>query len=274
MLVYATNQPRKTPSDDDLLTVMTYNIRFAADDAEHLWSERFPLVLNVIERNRPDVLGVQEPLHEQMRDLADGLGEYDSIGEGRDGGTAGEYSAIFFRRRRLEVREHGAFWLSDTPEIPGSITWGNSLPRMVTWGAFHDRATGGDFVMFNTHFDYDPTNHGARVRLKSARLLERRAAGAMDPVIVTGDFNDAAGTAPAYEHLTTAGFADTWHEAERVGPLVTTFHDYGTADSDIRIDWILRKGQVRTATATIDHGEGARRASDHFPVVARVQIEN
>ena len=65
-------------------------------------------------------------------------------GVGRDDGKRqGEYAGIYYRRDRFErdVTEEGTFWLSDTPEVPGSKSWGNSYPRVVTWIRLIDRST-------------------------------------------------------------------------------------------------------------------------------------
>ena len=47
--------------------------------------------------------------------------------------------AIFYNEKNYTVLEYDHFWLSDTPNIIGSKTWGNNIPRMVTWAKFLDK---------------------------------------------------------------------------------------------------------------------------------------
>lgn len=254
---------------------MTYNIRYAAADPQHLWQDRLPLVRDLVLRAAPDVLGVQEALDAQLRDLDGALAQYSWVGQGRDGGREGEYGPIFYREDRLELVDSGEFWLSDTPDAIGSITWGNSLARMVTWALLRHRETGVQFFAYNTHFDYDPSAAGDEVRLKSARLLGERVAGAQHPVLVTGDFNDAAGASASYRELVeNAGFHDAYNPQTQREPFVASFHDYEPPIADgERIDWILTSGAVTAESAqVVDNGGSARLASDHFAVLARLRL--
>jgi endonuclease/exonuclease/phosphatase family metal-dependent hydrolase len=126
------------------LNVMTFNIRYGtANDGANHWKNRKEMVCDVLRKYRSDLVGVQEALRFQLDYIREEVPGYALIGVGReDGKTKGEYSAILYRSKRLEVNESGTFWLSDTPEIPGSITWGNACTRICTWGRFVDRKTG------------------------------------------------------------------------------------------------------------------------------------
>jgi hypothetical protein len=136
------------------LRVMTYNLRFASTQSPNAWPDRRPVMQALINREAPDVFGTQEGLYGQLRDLAAGLPAYEWIGLGRAGGSKDEFAAVFYRRDRLEPVAFDHFWLSDTPEVIGSITWGHTYRRMVTWVRFRDRATGREFEFWNTHFDH------------------------------------------------------------------------------------------------------------------------
>ncbi|GAA1477021.1 endonuclease/exonuclease/phosphatase family protein [Nocardioides aestuarii] len=262
--------------EGDELHVMSFNLRFASDTPPHSWPERRPLVADLLRREAPHVLGTQEGLHDQLDDVRSDLpGHYDDIGQGRDGGTAGEAMQVFFDTRRLRAVEHRHYWLSDTPEVAGSETWGGSCPRMVTWVRFEDRRTGGQLYLVNTHLEA----FGTRARERGAALLRQRTSDDLDPalpVVVTGDFNEpAAPTSPAYDALVTRGpFVDTWVEAEERGPDLGTFHDWQppTPGGD-RIDWILTTPGVRTTHAVANAYErDGDRPSDHLPVQALLEL--
>lgn len=255
------------------LRVMTYNLRYASTKQPNSWSARRPVARELVRKEAPDVIGTQEGLYAQLKDLSDDLPRYDWIGLGREGGSRGEFMAVFFRRERLEPIAFDHFWLSDTPEVVGSATWGHTNRRMVTWVHFLDRRSGRRFYLINTHFDH-------RVPLARERsaglLLERmKALETRDPVIVTGDFNAAAGDSTAYSLLTASGpLRDAWLEAETKGPALSTFHGYRTPHPDgRRIDWILYHGSVICrSTRVITFAVDGQYPSDHFPVLAELEL--
>lgn len=256
---------------------MTFNLKFAENTPPNAWSARRPVVRELVRNARPDVMGTQEGLPDQLRDLAQDLApDYEWIGEGREGGGAGEYVAVLFRTDRLRAVESGNYWLSETPERPGSRSRGANLPRMVTWVRFEDRAAGRDFYLINTHFDHESGN----ARVSSAELILNRCArfAASMPIVLTGDFNDVPGS-PAFEVLRAGGFTDTWGSASRRGREYATFHGYrGAVAGGPRIDWILTRGSVLAESVeirTYAHMPDGNRQfpSDHFPVQACLRLQ-
>jgi endonuclease/exonuclease/phosphatase family metal-dependent hydrolase len=262
------------PVQGDALHVRSYNLRYASNTGPHAWSARRPVLAELLRRELPTVLGTQEGLYGQLTDVARDLPEYyDWIGEGRRGGEKDEYVAIFFDTRRLEPLASGNFWLSDTPDVAGSRSWGNTTTRMTTWVRFRDRRTGGEFVVVNTHLD----NVSENARLRGAELIRDRIHAFPPglPVILTGDFNTAAEYAPQYGILVGAGLTDTWTAAtQRRTPLTATWHGYGPLMPDgPRIDWILVRGAAAIQAAAINtYSHDGTYASDHLPVQALLTL--
>ena len=258
------------------LRVMSFNLRYASDTPPNSWPERRPVTRALLRQERPHIIGTQEGLYRQLRDIqADLPSYYDSIGLGREGGSKGEAMQIFYDTRRLDPLEYDHYWLSDTPDVIGSKTWGGCCPRMVTWIKFLDLATGKQFYAVNSHFEaFD-----AVARQKSAELLIARAQQEFDPalpVIVTADFNEPARTGgTVYDLLVTNGpFDDTWERAAKRSPLFGTFHGYRplTPDGD-RIDWILTSPAVTTSRAEIlTFEKRGQFPSDHLPVQSVVRL--
>ncbi|PZO81056.1 MAG: endonuclease [Sphingomonas hengshuiensis] len=252
------------------LTVMSLNIRLPADgDGPNRWELRRDLTAATIARADPDVIGTQELFKRQGDDLVARLPRYRWIGTGRSGtGTADdEHMGIFYRADRLRVERWGNFWLSDTPHVAGSITWGNLYPRMVTWAIFRAR-DGQGFAMFNTHLPYRAEDEPAREK-GAALLASRIPAIAGDlPVVVTGDFNTVPDSAT---HARLArDLSDVWTTTRvRSGP-DATFHGF-TGKPDRRIDWIFTRGFVASSVRTIDTRRGVLFPSDHYPVVATLR---
>lgn len=263
------------PEAGPTLKVVTFNLRFASQVPPNAWPQRRPVMAECIRACSPDVMGTQEGLYTQLEDLVEDLPEYAWIGLGRDGGSHGEFSAIFYRKSRLKPLEYDHFWLSDTPATAGSRTWGPQYPRMVTWARFRDLRTGREFYFVNTHFDHEV--QGARER--SASMVRERVAGLQGdlPVVLVGDFNAAARGNRAYDILVDEGFfVDAWSIAREVrGGPGGTFHNYHpeTARRD-RIDWILVRGAVTADDVEIvTFQRDGQYPSDHFPVAATLRLE-
>lgn len=263
-----------TPPPSLRLRVMTFNLRFASPQPPHAWPERRPIMRRLIEREAPDVIGTQEGVYGQLRDLAADLPAYDWIGLGREGGSRGEFMAVFYRRDRFEPVAYDHFWLSDTPDIIGSKSWGNEIPRMATWVRFRERATGREFVFWNTHFDHQ----SEPARQRAAALLRDRLA-AVDPalpLLLVGDFNCFGGASVAHTRLTReAGLIDTWHASPvRENEDLNSFQNYEPPKRNReRIDWILaRRPAAVEHAAIVTYEEGGQTPSDHFPVTATVRF--
>ncbi len=257
------------------LRVMTFNLRFASPQPPNAWPDRRPIVRQLIEREAPDVIGTQEGVYSQLRDIAADLPDYEWIGLGREGGSRGEFMAVFFRRDRFEPIAFDHFWLSDTPDVIGSMTWGNRYRRMVTWVRLRERSSGREFYFWNTHFDHEVEV----ARQKAATLLRERLAALEPtmPLVLVGDFNCSAGHSAAFDTLTRGtGLVDTWTAAKkRTNESLNTFHGYEPPRHDaVRIDWILtRDSAVVEEAAIVDYREGSQYPSDHFPVTALVRFE-
>jgi endonuclease/exonuclease/phosphatase family metal-dependent hydrolase len=272
LLVLAT-RGQDAPKPAATLCVMTYNLRFASSTPPNSWPQRRPLMQECIRKVSPDLFGTQEGLYPQLKDIAADLPAYNWIGLGRDGGSKGEFMAIFYRTSRFDPLAFDHFWLSDTPEIIGSSTWGNSNRRMVTWVRFLDRDTNREFYLVNTHFDHQV--QGARE--KSAELIRKRVAALNTtlPVILTGDFN-AAESNKAHEILLAQDFfTDTWQAArERRGEGLGTFNGFkAVPKNNTRIDWILTRGTVTVeAEEIVTFSRDGHFPSDHCPLVAWLRL--
>ena len=186
--------------------VMSFNIRVGTDSAadENSWKSRRETVVDVIKKSDPDLFGVQEAFPNQMDYLNAELPEYASIGVGRnDGKRKGEFSAIFYKKDEFELLDSGTFWLSETPDKPGSKGWDAAYARIATWGKFRfKKGKKLEFIYANTHFDHK----GKVARLESAKLILNKfgeMVGGELPFFVSGDFN-CDEKSDAYQTLTSA----------------------------------------------------------------------
>ncbi|ASN04327.1 endonuclease/exonuclease/phosphatase family protein [Virgibacillus necropolis] len=250
------------------LQLMSYNIKYDSAEENEGWSERRKLVGKIIKQQNPDLIGMQECLYHQITDLQEMLSGYSWIGFGREGGSKGEFTPIFYKKKRFRVIEYDHVWLSDTPNKIASKTWGNIVPRIVTWVLFLDKDTKKTFYQINTHFD----NHSALARVKSAELINKiiNDFNPQFPILLSGDFNVGCNS-EIYSYFTKEGsFVDVWDTAIKTeNSSLGSFNDFHnlTGGKD-RIDWILMKAKanvnfVKLVNDTVNN----QFPSDHFPVV-------
>lgn len=260
------------------LNVMTFNIRMnTPNDSLNAWPYRKDLAASQILFHRVHSVGLQEALPEQMKDLTERLKGYKHVGVGRtDGKNKGEHSAIFYDTSRLEVRNSGTFWLSETPEKAGSKGWDASLPRIVTWAEFFDKASGKTFWHFNTHFDHK----GEVARRESSKLLMAKVKemAGDTPAIITGDFNATPNEEPIRLLLTaddSLRFTDSKEVSLRphYGP-IGTFNGFTNKETTNEpIDFIFIRNNVKVLQhASLSQTWGGRYSSDHFPVYAEIEL--
>lgn len=270
----------------DTLRIMSFNIRYDnPEDGPDAWPHRKEAVADMIRSRAVDVAGLQEALKGQIDDLQALLPGYAWLGVGReDGMEQGEFAPIFYRRDRLDTLRWGAFWLSETPGVPGSRSWDAALERIATWVVLRDRQTSEAFLAVNTHFDH----RGAEAQTRSAELIVERLkdlatarSGEQDnegtgslPVVLTGDFNVRENSAP-YAALADA-FSDALYVSKEPheGPM-STWNGFEAIVPGGRIDYIFVGAGVRVYTHRIlpDKTANDRFPSDHLPVLAEVGFE-
>ena len=270
------------------LRMLTFNVRTGtAKDGPNEWKLRKELVFEVFRNEKPDVAGLQEPFRFQLDELAQALPEYGQIGGGReDGKTKGEYAAILYKKDLFEVQDSGNFWFSDTPEVPGSITWGNACTRVCTWARFRDKRSGQSFYHFNLHIDHvSQPSREKSVRLLADRIAKRQFP--QDPFVVTGDFNVDESN-PVVQYLLGKGsetkdgpasaspvrMVDSFRVIQPNATEVNTFHDYKGNKNGQKIDYILVPPQTQVLESEIVRwNKDGRYPSDHFPVTARIRLK-
>lgn len=255
------------------LRVLTYNLRYitAEDTAERDWKSRRDLLGAMVVKDHPDIIGLQEALRPMLDDFEKRVPGYVEIGCGREDGLAkGEYSAILVRSDRFTIQASGTFWLSDTPEVVASSTWGNQVTRVCTWAKLYDRTSMQAFHFFNTHLDH----RTPLARQKGTELILARmaATGSSGPFILTGDMN-AAPDDPLHATIKADpnNLLDVWatlHPTATPGESGTAHGFSGRTDKG-RIDYIYASKFFGLVDSEILHDhDGKTYPSDHFPVRA------
>jgi endonuclease/exonuclease/phosphatase family metal-dependent hydrolase len=268
--------------------VMSFNVRFAKAGhseaaSENNWTDaKFPRrerTIRVINEYSPDLVGVQEAREMQIEDLKKALPEYEFYGIGRDDGKAGgEFSGIFFRKSRFAQLAAGSFWLSATPDKPGTTFSFNKLPRIASWVRLKDSKSNREFVLLNMHWDHQD----AKAREKTAALVRERLGkiGGDLPLLVTGDLNSFEDT-PAFKELVGENdpqgrkLADSFRELRpKRLPDESSFNDWKGKTKGSRIDFILHTSEFTPMAADIvRQSYDGHWPSDHYPVTATLKLD-
>lgn len=269
------------------LFVATYNIRYQNEGDSKKgngWERRCKVICDQLEFEQPDIFGTQECLAPQAHDMKAALDGYAYIGVGRDDAKEkGEFTAIFYKEKRLKLLKDGNFWLSETPDRP-SKGWDAALPRICTWGLFKDKESRKRFYFFNLHLDHV----GVVARREAAHLVVRRIKEMAQglPVILTGDFNVDQND-EIYRIFTESGvLKDCFTCAGKRFAETGTFNSFNVSRwTENRIDHIFvslplcvtHYGILTDCYWTNDSTDASspqaptrRTPSDHYPVFARI----
>ncbi len=240
------------------LTAMSFNVL-----CSKMEKPRLERVYKILTDYLPDTFGVQEATPEWMNLLEREFGDtYAYVGEGRDGGDNGEYSAIFYNKTQFTLLESGTKWLSDTPDKVSKVEE-SSLNRIFTYAILERTVDNTPLMIVNTHFDH--TSDTARER--QASVLADFLDDYTDkyPVILTGDFNTIAHTT-AYEEILTGGVTDSADLAETSAPAMT-FTNFGTTGKVIDFIFVTENSVMVKDYRVCNEKIDGDYPSDHHPVL-------
>jgi len=273
------------------MKVMTFNILYNSHrvfSGNTSWEVRRPLLITCLQTHVPDLLGTQESFKFQTDAIQSAFPHWRVFGEGRYHQVlavsprrpyedlGGESCRVLYDHNKYELLDHGTFWHSDIPDSAASRTWGNELPRVLTWGKIRIKESGKCFVVMNTHFHWDQpyVQNTAHLIMRKWREISRGL-----PTILMGDFN-LAPDSPAHELFCgrsgpkeLAGrFRDCWQVLNKPEQGAGTGHAF-TGKGDTRIDWILvtEEFTVKSIEILYDNANGIY-PSDHFPVLAQLAL--
>lgn len=257
------------------IKVATFNIRYgAANDGINSWPNRKAIVADFFNSSKPDLIGMQEVLQEQIEFLDSNLKGYAHLGVAReDGKKQGEYAPIFFNKTRFSLVKSNTIWLSETPNVVGSVGWDAALTRIATYAVLFDKEAKQEILFINTHFDH----MGKVAREESVKLIRKlvKDQGAKR-YIVTGDFNLQPNEAPYKVAISKIegmpSLIDTRTSSAdqtQSGDNECTFNDFGKITSGYIIDYIFVSPNFKALTYKIEKVKrGDILISDHYPVIS------
>jgi len=245
--------------------VMTFNIRYdTPTDGENSFSNRKDFIKEFIDAQKPDVIGFQEVLPHVRKWLCDNLCDYTILGMGRDKDYSGESVSIAYRKEKYDLVKFDQFWLSDTPDVPGS-RFGldqSVCPRISVQATLVSRADGRLFTFANTHLDH--VGEYARVCGASVVMSKLISQNSRIPFLLTGDFNEHPDGNSIKEIKSISGV----HElTSGIKASEATYHNYGNITKNSKIDYIFSSGKAVKDTLIVHKDtKGKLYLSDHYPI--------
>jgi endonuclease/exonuclease/phosphatase family metal-dependent hydrolase len=254
------------------LCMMTFNLRVdIPSDGENKWLNRADKVAEMIIKHNPIIIGIQEGLSYMLTDIVDRLGAYQWIGQGREAGNKGEFSAIFYKKDVLRVVENGQFWLSEQQDNPGSKSWGADYPRICTWGLFQFlQQPEKEFYIYNTHLDHI----SQEAREKGVQMIWDKMFSQQQktiPSFLTGDFNATPDNNVIKFLKNTNELIDAYSILQ--GEVGSTFHSFSGGTMGYPIDYIFATSNVELQNILVDRSKVSDcLPSDHYPVILKASI--
>lgn len=270
------------------IKVMSYNVKVAdimqeIVQSEISYSKRYERMKQIIEDEMPDLIGLQEATYLHMQDFMRDFGsEYEAITYYRNGGydnyldtielkgsgVFDESGPILYKKDKFELVEYGCNWLSDTPDIVGSSTWGADHVRICTYVKLRIKETGVEFMYHNTHLNWGLAQDKATVLLSQILPVDI-------PYFITGDFN----LRPDSTNYTrwSAFMTDTRTSPENMADTPTS-NGFDAPGNDSIIDYcFVDKDNFKLISHKVLNDDIARFgegkfASDHFAIVIVFEI--
>ena len=159
------------------IKIASWNILHSNDNSMP-WEDRKHGVVEQIQSENVDILCLQEVTRTQYRFLQKELNEYQSISI--DYTNSKELgNPIFYKEQLLKYE---IIWLSETPKVARSISWGDKYPR------HYMKATFENLTIINTHLSRKPLESNK----KGLEILS------LEDAVVVGDLNAQPDIVQAY----------------------------------------------------------------------------
>lgn len=251
--------------DDSILTAMSFNVWVSGKTVER--NER---VLTMVRNYFPDTIGFQEVDSIWLATLNAGLkDQYAYVGEGRNGGSSGEYNPIFYKKEIFNLIDSGTRWLSDTPEKVSKVEE-SSLNRIYTYALLERKSDGTRVMVVNTHLEH--TSSAARVK-QAAVLVEFLESVSEYPIILTGDFN-CESSSSEFSKVISGGVSNSFDLADKKINKAATFTSYGSSSKIIDFVLVSTKGMAVSSYKVCNEAINGDFPSDHHPVIIEYTVLN
>lgn len=255
------------------LCLISSNIRFDNPrDGTNSWSHRRLNLAHTLIHHSPDIIATQEGRYDQLKDFEQLLQNYFIVDDHRSWIKERMYPTFFLKKDTFEVIKSEDLWLSETPEIAGSKSFGSAFPRLFTWVKVQPKNEKINFVVINTHLDHvkEETRLG---QIKVLTTEIKKITDASSKLVIMGDFNDSPDSSVrSFLIQEFSGLQDAWKLFNFTEE--TSHHAFnGVCETGSRIDWIMVDEKLKVEECFLEkRSEEGKFPSDHFPVVCKIRF--
>ena len=254
------------------LCLITCNIRFDNPaDGLNSWQYRRDFLTQTLLKYGPSIIATQEGRFHQLNELKVLLNDYDLSDYHRSWIGERMYPTIFLKQGHFEHLRSGDNWLSETPDVAGSISFGSTFPRLMTWCEVQVKNSDQKLMLIDTHLDHMKS----LTREGQVEVLIQQIQKIWDPnsfLVIMGDFNDSPES--KVRELLTLEFhlTDAWKLFNSKEE--TSHHAFkGEMQNGSRIDWILTDPRLKVKSCIMDKSvDGEAYPTDHFPIVCTITL--
>jgi endonuclease/exonuclease/phosphatase family metal-dependent hydrolase len=255
------------------LCLISSNIRFDnPHDGANAWPHRRDKLTKLLLSHNPDIIATQEGRFDQLMDFKSLLKDYEIVDQHRSWIKVRMYPSFFVKKNTFEIIKSEDLWLSETPDVAGSVSFDSAFPRLMTWMKLQPKNSELNLVVVNTHLDHVKE----LTRIEQVKVLAHEIERILDPqstLVIMGDFNDSPDS--EVRKILTSKFPtiqDSWAIFNDIEE--TSHHAFnGECQNGARIDWILvdERAEIKNCIMDKSRPEGSY-PSDHFPIVCQIKL--
>lgn len=253
------------------MKLVTFNIRCSWDkDGINNFLHRAGSIAYKINEEKPDIICFQECTEKIVGMLKSILPQYHIVFNQRNADFRGEGLAVALNKETTDLLGLEFFWLSPTPNLPGSrYEEQSNCPRICQCAVVRNGNT--VFRVYNVHLDHrsDPARRlGMEATLKRVREDLNKISL---PFFILGDFNAVPESEPV-ALCKNNPYADLQELTEEIQ---YTFHLYGEKPAPYKIDYVFADSDTAKKPFTIrpwaEESDGIY-LSDHYPIALDITL--
>ncbi|WP_335871482.1 endonuclease/exonuclease/phosphatase family protein [Bacillus sp. 2205SS5-2] len=245
----------KSQNEDSITTIKMMSFNVLADRST--WRDRRGGIADKILEINPDIVGLQEAMSTQRRDLTNLLQSTYDLVEFDIPVTYG--NPILLRKDQFTILDSGFVEATEC---------GNT--RYINWLLLRENDSNKEFYFYNNHFCVSPSQSQEEQAIELVQLMNQHqiTSEGERSAIAVGDFNSSRyrtimrfllDQTPIGDESNPVELVDSW---EVINPTISKPPTHQRGGS---IDWILTLTDEVISEATVDDSDGF---SDHFPVTA------
>ncbi|CEM60765.1 hypothetical protein DWQ65_07530 [Treponema phagedenis] len=252
------------------MKIVTFNIRYDnPDDGKNAFIHRKSNIIEAINAHKPDIIGFQEVLPHVSAWLKEQFPEYYFIGHGRSENFSDEHIVLGYKKMDYQLHHFRTFWLSPTPQVPGSRYTEQSICPRICIHAIFETDRHRLFSVYNTHLDHE----GVDARVKALQQIMQDIDSFSKPTLPTvlmGDFN----AKPTDEELHVLKEFKIKENDKNLQlndltkDIQGSFHDFGNCTPE-KIDYIFATPEFLLQNYSVWENK-AGFLSDHYPLEVEV----